>query len=154
MVRAKKRPGRKPGKPSRKLADVPCVTNAVQRVDLRRFLPLVPNERRLAVAAAYLGISRLEFYRQAGYDPQTLSMYRRGILDWPKQALYACWAFAALLGLALPELWEIDDEFDPTQAVPLAASDMGDHILAGTRGKRLPFRAKRPHVVTSHTECA
>jgi len=96
--------------------------NPVQISDLRRILPLVPNERRLPVIAAYIGMSTVDLCRAAGLHNRA-----RYYHTTPKKhqeapgaaAVGWCWRIAKRLGLDFSELWEIDDGFNPARVLGL-----------------------------------
>lgn len=89
------------------------VLNPVQRADLRRLLPLIPNERRLPVIAAYLGISVVQLWQTAGMSRRLLCHHRQGT----PTAVKWCWRLAQRLDMPFHELWELDDGFDPVRAL-------------------------------------
>jgi hypothetical protein len=93
--------------------------NPVQQVDVRRLVAVVPNERRLAVIAAYLGLPAWQFYRLVGLQSRMLSYYKvaRPQDEKSGMAMAWCWRVASRLGLLVTDLYDIDDEFDPHRAL-------------------------------------
>jgi len=111
--------------------------NPVQRADLRRILPLVPNARRLAVIAAYLGVTTSELYGHVGLTPRVRNYYlpgSKGDQSWADgMAIAWCWRVARRLGLDPTDLWDIDDGFDPALALSARPPDSPGRIRKGRR---------------------
>jgi hypothetical protein len=129
------------GRPNRRpRAAPPPVLNPLQRHDLRRMLPLVPNDRRLLVVAAYLGIYIGELYDQCGLTARIRQYYGADLPPaaaaeaWRDVAMAWCWRISRRLDISITELWEIDDEFDPAAAVP--AKLLGPRAKPGPRSRR------------------
>jgi hypothetical protein len=93
--------------------------NPLQQSDVRRMVSMVPNERRLPVIAAYLGLPPWQFYRLVGLHARMLSYYKiaRPQDEKAGMAMAWCWKVASRLGLLVTDLYDIDDEFDPHRAL-------------------------------------
>jgi hypothetical protein len=111
------------GRAHRRATNPAPLVNPVQRVDLARLLTLVPNDRRLLVTAAFLGLYLGELYDRCGLTLRIRNYYAYetpdGAEGWSDVALSWCWRISRRLDMALTEIWEIDDGFDPARAVPV-----------------------------------
>jgi hypothetical protein len=92
-------------RPTTALADLPCLLNPVQSADLTTILELTPYPRRIAVALAFVGLSRREWIGAARF-PRTISSMETNMSRWSASAMIpfeAAARFAHVFGVS-PEL--------------------------------------------------
>jgi hypothetical protein len=96
--------------------------NPTQRADLPRLFAVVPNARRLAVLAAYIGLPLRDLYDELGLSHRVRNYYlpgQPGAGAWNEQAIAWCWRISQQLDVRMTDLWDIDEAFVPADAVPV-----------------------------------
>lgn len=106
------------------------IANEAQRRVLVGILAECPNDVRLAVAAAYLKVQVQDIYTAIGLTLKIRHGYSRTdsngntpFSDGP--AWFWVARVARCLGIAPGEMWQLDEDFDPVECLPMKIDSHG-----------------------------
>lgn len=122
------------------------LTNPIQREDLVEIFKRTLHTRRVATAAAFLGMDLAVFLNAVHFTQNVRrKCLRLGEKQWTRErAEIVCWRVAHALGLSFYDMWG-GDEFDPKKVIPLFASPVGKKVSIKQREFRL--RRDQMHIV-------